>query len=67
MGYWVINKGDTDMFTVANAAGVLIAKFRTMEQIEAWGKRIGLIFDNVSIKFQPERARENEWVREDYR
>lgn len=55
------------MFTVANAAGVLIAMFRTREQVNAWGKRIGLIFENVSINFRPERANENEWIRKDYR
>lgn len=55
------------MFTVANAAGVLIAQFRTEAQIQSWGKRIGLIFENVSINWRPEKARENEWVREDYR
>lgn len=55
------------MFTVANAAGVLIAMCRTRKQVTAWGERIGLIFENVSINFRPERANENEWVREDYR
>lgn len=55
------------MYTVANAAGVLIAKFRTLKQVEAWAKRIDLIVENVSIQFQAERANENEWVRVDYR
>lgn len=55
------------MFAVANAAEVRIAQFRTREQVEAWGKRIGLIFENVTVTWRPELARENEWVREDYR
>lgn len=55
------------MFTVANAAEVLIAKFRTEEQVKAWGDRIGIIWENVTVRFRPERANENEWIREDYR
>ena len=55
------------MYTVANAAGVLIAKFRSMQQIEAWAKRIGLIMENVTVRYSVERINENEWVREDYR
>jgi hypothetical protein len=55
------------MFTVANKAEVRIAQFRTMKQIEDWGKRIHLIFENVTITWRPELINENEWVRSDYR
>lgn len=55
------------MIAVSNAAGVLIALFRTPEQVTAWAERKGVILENVNVRPAPERARENEWVREDYR
>lgn len=55
------------MFTVANAAGVLIAKFRTEAQIEAWAKRVGIIMENVTVRHRPDLINDNEWIREDYR
>lgn len=54
------------MFTVANAAGVRIAQFRTMSQIDAWAKRTGLIRENVTITWRPELVNENESVMPGY-
>lgn len=55
------------MFAVSNAAGVLIALFRTESQVNEWAERKGVILENVTVKRDPARAKRKEWVREDYR
>ncbi|SCX31091.1 hypothetical protein DSM25558_5117 [Agrobacterium sp. DSM 25558] len=55
------------MIAVSNAAGVLIALFRTETQVKEWAERKGVILENVTVSPAPARARQNEWVREDYR
>lgn len=54
------------MFIVTNKANVVIAKFRSMEQIQAWAKRLEIIMENINIRFDASYVG-NEWVREDYR
>lgn len=55
------------MFVVSNLSGVVIAKFRSMTQVNAWADRIGIIMENVTVRFDTGRINDNEWVREDYR
>lgn len=54
------------MFTVANAADCLIAKFHTMEKLNAWCARNLIIRENVSIRFNKDRVGETEWVMPGY-
>jgi len=55
------------MFTVSNRAGVIIARFRTLEQIHLWAERVGIIMANVNISWRTDLLSANEWTREDYR
>lgn len=54
------------MFTV-HKDGLLIAKFRTIIQINTWAKRIGIDTNDCVLDFEANLIKHNEWTHADYR
>lgn len=57
---------ENEMWVIANISGIIVAKFRSAEQIDKWIERTGLDKVNLSISFNSKLVNENEWVRPGY-